>query len=119
MKFDTRTAADYAGQKLDSLLERATRDTTEVVGQANIPASSDLFCRIARHRQRSSQQNSLLQSHIDQTCRKNFANDVYQPNVKTIKVDDVGRVTVNVRWSCSMLDKETSLQWLRPTGTTG
>ena len=34
-------------------------------------------------------------------------------NVKTINVDDIGRVTVNVRWTASMLDKRRGMEWLR------
>ena len=39
MKFDTKTAAGYAADKLDSLLERAQRDTTEVVQTNDIPTT--------------------------------------------------------------------------------
>ena len=40
-------------------------------------------------------------------------------NVKTIKLDDVGRVTVNVRWTASMLDKTRGMEWLRTSGNEG
>jgi hypothetical protein len=39
--------------------------------------------------------------------------------VKTITLPDIGRVTVNVRWSASMLNKERGMEWLRETGNDG
>ena len=39
--------------------------------------------------------------------------------VKTITVEGVGRVTVSYRFSCSMLDKEMGLDWLRNNGHGG
>ena len=40
-------------------------------------------------------------------------------NVKTITIEGVGRVTVSYRFSCSMLDKEVGLDWLRNNGHGG
>lgn len=40
-------------------------------------------------------------------------------NVKTIHIEDVGRVTVSYRFSCSMLDKEAGINWLRANGHGG
>ena len=40
-------------------------------------------------------------------------------DVKTIKIDDVGRVTVNQRWVASMPDKQAGMDWLRTTGNDG
>ena len=119
MKVDTRTAADYAGQKLDSLLERATRDTTEVVGQANIPAAVTYFAELRDVIKDLQSKMSLLQSHIDSLSQELIPTMFTNANVKTIKVDNVGRVTVNDRWSCSMLDKETAFGWLRQTKNEG
>jgi hypothetical protein len=40
-------------------------------------------------------------------------------NIKTIHIEDVGRVTVSYRFSCSMLDKDAGLDWLRTNGHGG
>ena len=37
MNYDTSLAAQYAGTKLDSLINRAHRDTMELVEKADIP----------------------------------------------------------------------------------
>jgi len=39
--------------------------------------------------------------------------------VKTITVIGVGRVTISHRFSCSMLDKESGITWLKDTGNGG
>lgn len=39
--------------------------------------------------------------------------------VKTITIEDVGRVTISHRYSCSMIDKEAGFKWLRDTGNGG
>ena len=40
-------------------------------------------------------------------------------DVKTVKLDEVGRVTVAVRWVASMPDKTAGMDWLRSTGNEG
>lgn len=40
-------------------------------------------------------------------------------NIRTITVEGVGRVSITHRWSCSMLDKELGMNWLRNTGNEG
>lgn len=40
-------------------------------------------------------------------------------NIKTITIEGVGRVSISHRFSCSMLDKELGLNWLRENGHGG
>jgi hypothetical protein len=40
-------------------------------------------------------------------------------NIKTITIEGVGRVSLSNRWSCSMLDKQLGMQYLRDTGNGG
>ena len=39
--------------------------------------------------------------------------------VKTITIEDVGRITISGRYSCSVLDKPAAFKWLRDTGNEG
>jgi hypothetical protein len=39
-----------------------------------------------------------------------------ESGVKTINVENVGRVTVSYRYACSMVDKDAAMQWLEYTG---
>lgn len=40
-------------------------------------------------------------------------------NIKTITLEGIGRVSISHRWSCSMIDKQTGMGWLRSNGAGG
>jgi hypothetical protein len=119
MQFDTKTAADYAGQKLDSLLERATRDTNEIVERADIPEAVTYFDELRSTVKALAEKMSALQKHVDELSQQLLPTMFQNQNVKTIRVIDVGRVSINDRWSASMLNKEQGLGWLRGSGNEG
>jgi hypothetical protein len=119
MKFDTKTAAGYAADKLDSLLERAERDTNEVVQGADIPLSVTHFAELQDAVKMLAAKVSALQKHVDSLSYEILPTMFTNQNVKTIKLDNVGRVTVNVRWTASMIDKSKSMEWLRTSGNEG
>ena len=119
MNFDTNLAAGYAADKLDSLLERAQRDTTEVVQTNDIPKTVAHFAALQNTVDDLAKKISALQKHVDCSELRNPPNNVRNQNVKTIKLDNVGRVTVNVRWTASMLNKERGMEWLRTSGNEG
>lgn len=119
MKFDTQTAAEYAGQKLDSLIERSKRDTAEAVERNDIPTAVTYFHELRETVRGLQAKMSLLQSAIDGLSQELLPTMFTNQGVKTIKVDNVGRVSINDRWSASMLDKETGMNWLRSTGNGG
>ena len=119
MKFDTQTVADCAAQKLDSLLERAARDTAEAIEQADIPQAAAYFAELRDTVKDLAAKTSALQKHLDQLSQELIPTLFTNQNIKTITIPGVGRVTVNVKWSASMLNKEAGLQWLRSTGNDG
>jgi hypothetical protein len=119
MKFDTKTAADYAGQKLDSLLERATRDTEEALATNDIPTAVVYFDELRDTIRRLAEKLTTLQKHLDALSMEQLPTMFANQNVKTINLENVGRVTVGVRWYASMPDKETGLGWLRQTNNQG
>jgi|SRR5579864_370704 hypothetical protein len=119
MKFDTQTAATYAAQKLDSLIERSARDTAEILQSADIPTTVVYFDQLRETVRDLAAKVAVLQKHCDQISQEYIPTMFTNANVKTIKVDDVGRVTVNIRWTASMVDKEVGLGWLRQTNNEG
>ena len=119
MKFDTRTAAGYAADKLDSFLERATRDTNEVVQGNDIPTTVAHYAALSDVVDDLKKKLSALQKHVDALSYEILPTMFSNQDVKTIKLDNVGRVTVNVRWTASMLNKEKSMEWLRTSGNEG
>jgi hypothetical protein len=119
MKFDTATAADYAGKKLDCLLERATRDTAEAVEHGNIPEAVTYFSELRDTIKDLQTRMSALQSHIDSLSQELIPTMFMNQSVKTIKVENIGRVTINDRWSAKMLNKDACMSWLRGSGNSG
>ena len=119
MKFDTNLAAGYAADKLDSLLERAQRDTTEVVQTNDIPKTVAHFAALQNTVDDLAKKISALKKHVDSLSYEILPTMFGNQNVKTIKLDDIGRVTVNVRWTASMLNKERGMEWLRTSGNEG
>ena len=119
MKFDTNLAAGYAADKLDSLLERAQRDTTEVVQTKDIPKTVEHFAALQNTVDDLAKKISALKKHVDSLSYEILPTMFGNQNVKTIKLDDIGRVTVNVRWTASMLNKERGMEWLRTSGNEG
>ena len=119
MRFDTQLAARYAGDKLDSLIERATRDTAEIVATADIPQTVAYFAELRALVKDLQAKQSLLQAHIDLLSQELIPTMFQNQNTKTITVENVGRVTVNDRWTASMVDKEAAFGWLRQTKNDG
>jgi hypothetical protein len=119
MNFDTNLAAGYAADKLDSLLERAQRDTTEVVQTNDIPKTVAHFAALQNTVDDLAKKISALKKHVDSLSYEILPTMFGNQNVKTIKLDDIGRVTVNVRWTASMINKSKGLEWLRTSGNEG
>jgi hypothetical protein len=119
MKFDTQTAAEYAALKLDSLLERALRDTSEVTERAHLPEAVTYFAELRSTVDALKEKISALQKHVDGLSYEILPTLFGNQNVKTIKVIDVGRVTIVDRWNAKMLNKERALGWLRGSGNEG
>jgi hypothetical protein len=119
MKFDTETAASYAADKLTSFLERAQRDTQEVVQTNDIPTTVTHFAQFRDTVKILAAKVAALQKHVDSLSYEILPTLFTNQNVKTITLPDIGRVTVNVRWSASMLNKERGMEWLRETGNDG
>jgi hypothetical protein len=119
MKFDTQTAAEFAGDKLDLLLERAKRDTNEIIQKNDVPSAVKHYAELDALVDTLVRKASALKKHVDSLSYEILPTMFGNHNVKTIKIDYVGRVTVNVRWSASMIDKQKSMEWLRTSGNEG
>src|SRR5215831_1665430 len=112
MKFGTETAATYASQKLDSFLERVEQDTAEILAQGDIPTTVRHFAEFRDTVRSLAEKVTALQKHVDQLSYQAIPTMFQNQGVKTIKVDDVGRVQINDRWSASMISRETGMEWL-------
>ena len=119
MKFDTVTAADYAADKLTSFLDRAQRDTQEVVQTNDLPTTLAHFAQFRDTVKALEAKINDLKKHVDSLSYEILPTLFTNQNIKTITLPDLGRCTVNVRWNATMPDKELGMTWLRNTGNDG
>jgi hypothetical protein len=119
MKFDTLIAADDAAQKLDFLLERATRDSEEILSRSNIPETVTWFAELRGRIQDLQVRLSAVQKHLDLLSGELIPTMFTNQNTKTIRVDGIGSITVNDRWSASILKPDEAFSYVRETGNGG
>jgi hypothetical protein len=119
MEFDTGTAARYAGEKLDLLLARAVRDSATVTEEGEISKVVKHFDQLRDVVRDLVVKVTALTKHVETLSEESLPNLFDKQRVKTINVLDVGRVTINNRWTASILDKERGFQWLNDTGNGG
>ena len=119
MKNDTHAAAGSAAEFLDAFLDRAQRDTQEIAANNNIPISVGHFAEFRDMVDLVAEKVTALQAHVRSLSYEILPTMFENQNVKTIKLDDIGRVSVNVRWSATMLNREKGMEWLRDTGNEG
>ena len=119
MEYDTRLAAEYAGGKLDNLISRSRRDTLALIERSDIPSIVKHFACLRTEYEALLNKIETVEAHI-KDLSYNYIPAMFQAqHVKTIKIDDVGRVTVNQRWTASMPDKQLGMGWLRGSGNEG
>jgi hypothetical protein len=119
MNFDTTIAAQYAGQKIDSLLDRAVRDSEAAIASKQI---SDVVIHFAALRQTYKDltaKMAKIQAHLDSLSQESIPTMFLNQRVKNQTVDGVGRVAISHRWTASMIEREEGLRWLRANGQGG
>ena len=119
MEYDFTLAAQYAGTKLDFLVNRAHRDTMKLVDDGDIPQIVKHFAALRTEYRALKDKLEKLESEVNDLSYNIIPTMFQNQGVKTLKLDDVGRVTVNQRWVASMKDKQTGMDWLRSTGNDG
>jgi len=119
MEYDTRLAAEYAGGKLDNLVNRSRRDTLALVEQNDIPTIVKHFASLRTEYRALKDKLEKLEKEVEDLSYNLIPTMFMNQHVKTIKIDDIGRVTVNQRWTAKMPDKELGMGWLRGSGNGG
>jgi hypothetical protein len=119
MEYDTRLAAEYAGGKIASLIERSRRDTLALVEKNDIPSIVKHFSALRTEYRALKDKLDKLENEVNDLSYNLIPTMFDAQHVKTIKLDDIGRVTVNQRWTASMPDKELGMGWLRGSGNGG
>ena len=116
---ETQVIGDCAVHRLETLLAKVEQETQEVVQQADIPDVAIHFSAFRELTRSLQARVAALQKHVDLLSYEIIPTLFTNANVKSINVVGLGTVTVNVRWSASMPDKELGMNWLRNTGNDG
>lgn len=119
MNKETKVTAAVIAAELDDLLKSAESDTAGVVASNDIPSTAIHFSELRDTVDDLSKRMSALKKHVDALSYDILPTLFTNANVKTINVIGLGNVTINVRWSATMLDKEKGMEWLRETGNQG
>jgi hypothetical protein len=116
---ETQVIGDCAVHRLETLLAKIEQETQEVVQQADIPDVAIHFSAFRELTRSLKARVAALEKHVDSLSYEIIPTLFTNANVKSINVVGLGTVTVNVRWSASMPDKEEGMNWLRATGNDG
>ena len=119
MQYDAKLSAEYVGNNLDKLIERAHRDSLELVDKGEIAPLVIHFHALREEYRTLEAKLESLKVEVDDLSHNLIPAAFNAQHVKTINITGVGRVTVNVRWMASMIEKIKALDWLKSTGNQG
>lgn len=119
MKDETKAIGDCAVARLSRLLDDIEADTTAVVQTNDIPTIVTHFAYVRELHRSLKERVSALGEHINGLSYDIIPTIFTNQNIKTINVVGLGAVTISVRWSATMLNKEKGMEWLRETGNSG
>ena len=105
MNFDTETTARYAGEQLALLLERQAATQPRSSRKTTFPPPSPISPSFSDAVDHLRAMISALEKHVDGLSYEILPTMIQNQNVKSLNLENVGRVTVNVRWNATMIDK--------------
>lgn len=105
---------------ITTLLDKATKlirkETTEIIATSDHVELIRHFAKVRNAKELIKASRVSLDELEQQLSHEYVPDALHARNIRTITVDDVGRVSLSVRWSCSMLDKQLGFEYLRKTG---
>ena len=113
---DIEATASLAGHALDEMLAAVNSQSAELVLKPDIPVVVAYFAELRDKIDDLARKAGALKAHVETLSRETIPTLFANSNVKTIKIEGVGRATVNVHWSASPVDKEAAFGWCRQTG---
>jgi len=116
MKPQTITDAERVCRYLVQVAQDIRRDTSEVVATRSHIDIIKHFNQVRLMNEQIKEAREAL-GEIERVLSQEQVPEVMREhNVRNITVEGVGRVALSNRWSCSMLDKELGMDWLRNNG---
>lgn len=113
-------------QELASICAALTRLSGDIRDQTNTTVSSNDHVAVIKHYDALRKISALIKesrealSAMEERLSREQVPDVMRANnIRSTTIEGVGRVSLSQRWSCSMLDKELGMEWLRENGNGG
>jgi hypothetical protein len=119
MKTQTLDALESVCKGLIEVSGMVRADTNEVLPSRDHVEIIRHYDRLRLATARIKLAREALAGMEEELSRVQIPDVMAEHGVKTITIEDVGRVTVSYRFSCSMLDKDAGLMWLRANGHDG
>jgi hypothetical protein len=113
---------DYAMRVCGGAMKLATMvrlDTETTVATNDHIAVIKHYDQVRKVTEEIKEAREALDEMEKQLSREFVPNVMRAHNIRTITIEDVGRVSLSNRWSCSMLDKQLGMDYLRKTGNSG
>jgi hypothetical protein len=105
-----------AAKHLQSQIEA---DTTEVLGRANTLETIQHFVALRDVNEDIKIVRKSLELIEDRLSHSEIPDHFKRLGIKTVTYDDIGRVSIGHKWSCSIIDKQVGFNWLREEGHGG
>lgn len=105
--------------RLQGVAEQIRIDTNEVVATNDHIAIIKHYDQLRLANEHIKEARESLSEIADLLSKEQVPSVMAMHSIKTITVVGVGRVTVSHRFSCSMLDKDMGMSWLKDNGHEG
>lgn len=91
--------------------------TIETVRKGSLPDALRFYKSVKDEYELFEIERKKIGQMLEDLSRTTIPDMMDEQGVKTITLEDIGyRFTVAQRWSCSMLDKDAGIQWLKDNG---
>lgn len=94
-------------------------DTRMVLASGDVPEIIRHYHKLRNVNEDIKVARKILEIVEDRLSKSEIPDAFKRIGVKTMTVDDVGRVSVGHKWACSMVDKQVGLRYLREQGDGG
>lgn len=112
---DTLDNLQSLANDLPELTDGLSRELARLEGQDHI-ALIRFFDKFRKAADAFSEAKKAITDIHDKLSRDMIPEAMRAAGVKTVTVVGVGRVTISHRYSCTMIDKDKGMEWLRTTG---
>jgi hypothetical protein len=121
MKAITQLALHFAVSSLENATKRITEDTQEMIGRDNLIDLITHYAELREVTEAIKKTRKALDDLEDHMSHEDVPDAFRRSSIKTVNIDNIGRVTVSHKWGCSIADgkKPESFEWLRQSGNGG